>query len=122
MLGSAAMLVCGPLMFLDVLPDLPRYGIVLVYSFLSGLVPAGVLGAVPYFSPTPAQIGTTNGLIIQGSHLGQFLGPPRARARGLVHRRLAGRGLGIRACGIGAMAFAAAIWRARMARSAPASR
>ncbi len=121
MLGSAAMLVCGPLMFLDVLPDLPRYGIVLVYSFLSGLVPAGVLGAVPYFSPTPAQIGTTNGLIIQGSHLGQFLGPPvLALAVSFTGGWQAGAWV-FAACGIGAMTFAAAIWRAE-ARLAPSIR
>lgn len=111
LLGAAAMLVCGPLMFLDVLPDPARYVMVLVYSFVSGLVPAGVLGAAPYFSPTPAQIGTTNGLIIQGSHLGQLLGPPLlALAVSLTGGWQAGAWVFV-LCGLGAMAFAAIIWR-----------
>lgn len=120
MLGASAMLICGPLIFLDVLPDLPRYAMVLLYSFLSGLVPAGVLGAVPYFAPSPSQIGTTNGLIIQGSHLGQFLGPPiLALAVSLTGGWQAGAWV-FGVCGVGAVCFAAAIWRAEARMGAAA--
>jgi MFS family permease len=108
-LGASAMMLCGPLIFLDLLPDVVRYGLCLVYSFVSGLVPAGVLGGAPYFSPGARQIGTTNGLIIQGSHLGQFLGPPTvAVAVSLTGGWQAGAWVFV-ACGIGALAFAALI-------------
>jgi MFS family permease len=108
-LGASAMVLCGPPIFLDLLPDAPRYVLCLVYSFVSGLVPAGVLGGAPYFSPGARQIGTTNGLIIQGSHLGQFLGPPAvAVAVSLTGGWQAGAWVFV-ACGIGALAFAVLI-------------
>ncbi|MGE0653347.1 MAG: CynX/NimT family MFS transporter [Alphaproteobacteria bacterium] len=108
-LGASAMVLCGPPIFLDLLPDAPRYGLCLVYSLVSGLVPAGVLGGAPYFSPGGRQIGTTNGLIIQGSHLGQFLGPPTvAVAVSLTGGWQAGAWVFV-ACGIGALAFAVLI-------------
>ena len=108
-LGASAMVLCGPPIFLDLLPDAPRYGLCLVYSFVSGFVPAGVLGGAPYFSPGARQIGTTNGLIIQGSHLGQFLGPPVvAVVVSLTGGWQAGAWVFV-ACGIGALAFAGLI-------------
>lgn len=108
-LGASAMVLCGPPIYLDLLPDAVRYGLCLVYSFVSGLVPAGVLGGAPYFSPGARQIGTTNGLIIQGSHLGQFLGPPAvAVAVSFTGGWQAGAWVFV-ACGIGALAFAALI-------------
>jgi MFS family permease len=108
-LGASAMVLCGPPIYLDLLPDAVRYGLCLVYSFVSGLVPAGVLGGAPYFSPGARQIGTTNGLIIQGSHLGQFLGPPAvAVAVSLTGGWQAGAWVFV-ACGIGALAFAVLI-------------
>jgi MFS family permease len=107
--GGSAMVLCGPPIYLDLLPDAARYGLCLVYSLVSGLVPAGVLGGAPYFSPGPRQIGTTNGLIIQGSHLGQFLGPPAvAVAVSFTGGWQAGAWVFV-ACGIGALAFAALI-------------
>jgi MFS family permease len=108
-LGALAIVLCGPPIYLDLLPDAVRYGLCLVYSFVSGLVPAGVLGGAPYFSPGARQIGTTNGLIIQGSHLGQFLGPPAvAVAVSFTGGWQAGAWVFV-ACGIGALAFAALI-------------
>jgi MFS family permease len=105
-MGALVIGVCGPLMFLDILPDGLRYGICLIYSFLSGMVPAGVLGGVPHFSPGARQIGTTNGLIIQGSHLGQFLGPPViAAAVALSGGWQAGAWVFV-VCGLGVVIFA----------------
>lgn len=110
-LGALAMILCGPVLYLDLLPDLPRYLACLVYSFFSGLVPAGVLGGAPYFSPGARQIGTTNGLIIQGSHLGQFLGPPVvAVAVSMTGGWQAGAWVFV-VCGAGALVFAALIAR-----------
>lgn len=61
--------------FLDVLPDLVRYGLCLVLSFTGGLVPASVLSASASFARTPKQIGTLQGLFMQFGNLGPFVGP-----------------------------------------------
>lgn len=53
----------------------PLYG--LSALFLGwGLLPASVLGGAPVYAPTPHQVGTTNGLIMQGGQFGQVIGPP----------------------------------------------
>ena len=110
-IGGVALVVCGPLIYLDLLDDLPRYGACLVYSFASGMVPAAVLGGAPYFAPGPRQIGATNGLIIQGSHLGQFIGPPLvAAAVAYSGSWQAGAGVFV-ASGFGVLIFAALIAR-----------
>lgn len=62
--------------FLDVFPDLVRYGLCLLLSFTGGLVPAAVLSASASFARTPKQIGTLQGLFVQFGNLGPFLGPP----------------------------------------------
>lgn len=79
-LVGALFMVVGPLIFLDLLPDAARFALALAFSFFGGFLPSSVLGAAPVFSPSPAQIGTTNGLLVQGSHLGQFSGPPLVAA------------------------------------------
>lgn len=46
------------------------------YSFLGGLLPAAIMGGAPAHAPSPAQIGTTNGLILQWGNAGQLAAPP----------------------------------------------
>lgn len=48
----------------------------MVYSLVGGLLPASILGGAPLHAPSPAQVGTTNGLIIQLGNLGQVVAPP----------------------------------------------
>ncbi|MDB5727056.1 MAG: transporter [Noviherbaspirillum sp.] len=62
--------------FLDVLPDILRYGLCLTLSFIGGLIPASVLSASVTFARTPKQIGTLQGLFMQCGQLGPFVGPP----------------------------------------------
>jgi cyanate permease len=62
--------------FLDGLPDLLRYALCLLLSFVGGLIPASVLSASASFARTPKQIGTLQGLFIQGGQIGPFVGPP----------------------------------------------
>jgi hypothetical protein len=38
------------------------------------------MAGVSNFAPTKAQIGTTNGLMVQGSNMGHFFAPPFAAA------------------------------------------
>ena len=62
--------------FSDAVPDGVRYGLCLIFSALGSMVPAAVLAGAPVHSPSPSQLGTTNGLVIQGANIGVFLGPP----------------------------------------------
>ena len=39
-----------------------------------------VLAAGPVLAPSPRHVATTNGLIMQGSNLGQVIGPPAIAA------------------------------------------
>ena len=48
----------------------------MTYSFVGGLLPASILGGAPVHAPSPAQVGTTNGLIIQLGNVGQVAAPP----------------------------------------------
>ncbi|MBK5104625.1 MAG: MFS transporter, partial [Burkholderiales bacterium] len=50
--------LCGVGIFLDLLPDLIRYGLCLLLSFTGGLIPASVLSASASLARTPKQIGT----------------------------------------------------------------
>jgi predicted MFS family arabinose efflux permease len=75
--SSAIVLACALGIFIGgVLPDWGRYGLCLFFSFLTGVCPAAVLSGAAVFRPSPRQTGATNGFLIQGSNLGQFLGPP----------------------------------------------
>jgi MFS family permease len=47
-----------------------------VYSFVGGLLPVSVLQGAPVHAPSPAQIGTTNGLVLQLGNAGQLAAPP----------------------------------------------
>jgi len=62
--------------FLDGLPDLLRYALCLMLSFVGGLIPASVLSASASYARTPKQIGTLQGLFIQCGQIGPFIGPP----------------------------------------------
>ncbi|HEX6979261.1 MAG TPA: MFS transporter [Alphaproteobacteria bacterium] len=78
--GSAIM---GLLAFGIYAPAFPlwlRYGLAVVFSLLCGMIPSTLLGAAPVHAPSPHLVATTNGLIMQGSNLGQAVGPPAAAA------------------------------------------
>jgi MFS family permease len=62
--------------FLDVFPDLIRYGLCLLLSFTGGLIPASVLSASANLARTPKQIGTLQGLFMQIGNVGPFVSPP----------------------------------------------
>jgi MFS transporter, DHA1 family, inner membrane transport protein len=48
----------------------------LIFSGVGGMIPAAVFGAAPVFAPSRKLVATTNGLVVQGSQLGQVIGPP----------------------------------------------
>ncbi|HJO69141.1 MAG TPA: MFS transporter [Rhodospirillales bacterium] len=79
-IGAAAMGASALGIFSPALSDGLRYGLCLAFSGLGGFLPAAVLSGAPVFSPSPDQLGMTNGLLMQGSNLGQFVGPPALAA------------------------------------------
>jgi len=60
--------------------DSTRLLLCLLFSYFGGMTPGAALSGAPAVSPTRGQIGTVNGMMVQGSHLGQLLGPPALAA------------------------------------------
>lgn len=73
--GALIAAVCEIGMLADVLPPAARFLLVLVFSFAAGVIPASVFSGLPVHARTPQHIGTGNGIVMQASQLGQFLGP-----------------------------------------------
>jgi predicted MFS family arabinose efflux permease len=75
-LGTSAMGLTSLLIFPQILPDILRFCLVLVFSFLGALQPSAIMASVPIHSPSNDQLASTNGLVYQGSQFGNLLGPP----------------------------------------------
>ncbi|MDP3085434.1 MAG: MFS transporter [Rubrivivax sp.] len=60
----------------DGLPDSLRYALCVGVSFVGGVIPAAVMASSTALACTPQQIGTLQGLYMQGAQLGQFVGTP----------------------------------------------
>jgi len=71
----AIMALCAVGMLLDVLPNLPRFLLVLAFSSCAGVIPAAVFSGVPLHARTPRHVGTGNGLVMQSSQASQFVAP-----------------------------------------------
>ncbi|HTI88191.1 MAG TPA: MFS transporter [Alphaproteobacteria bacterium] len=79
--SSCVVLVCAVGIFRSgLLSDELRYALCLLYSLITGVCPAAILSGAAVFRPSPRQTGATNGFLIQGSNLGQFVGPPAMAA------------------------------------------
>ncbi|MCC5986255.1 MAG: MFS transporter [Pararhodobacter sp.] len=74
--GSTAMGVTAIAIFLPILPDAARLAACLVFSFLGGLVPPSLFNCVPRVVSGPQLVGAGNGMLMQGSAMGQFAGAP----------------------------------------------
>jgi len=75
--GTGALtLFCGIGIFTDGTPDALRYALCLIFSGLGGVLPAAALAGAPAFAPSPRHIGGANGMLVQGSAVGQLAGPP----------------------------------------------
>lgn len=74
--ATAMMAVSAWGLFSDGLPDPARLALVMVLSFSGGLIPAALFASVPAEAPSPGHLAAANGLLMQGSNIGQFLGPP----------------------------------------------
>lgn len=73
--AAAIAAICELGMLTEVLPGAVRYPLVLVFSLCAGVIPASIFAGLPVHAKTRQHIATGNGVVIQGSNLGQFLGP-----------------------------------------------
>jgi MFS transporter, DHA1 family, inner membrane transport protein len=73
--GAALAALCEIGMFAETLPAALRFALVLAFSFCAGVIPACVFSGLPVHALTPQHIGTGNGIVMQASQIGQFLGP-----------------------------------------------
>ena len=71
-LGAAAMGIAALGILANGAPDGLRFGCVLAFSMLGGMIPGVIFSATPVHAKSPQHIGTTNGMIMQASHIGQF--------------------------------------------------
>ena len=73
--GATIAGVCQIGMLSETLPAALRYTLMLVFTFSAGVIPASVFSGIPVHARTPQHIGTGNGIVMQASQIGQFLGP-----------------------------------------------
>ncbi|MGH3830258.1 MAG: MFS transporter, partial [Pseudonocardiaceae bacterium] len=57
-----------------------RYGACVLLALAGGTIPATLISSAPDFAPRPNTVAATMGALIQGSALGQTLGPPTLAA------------------------------------------
>jgi MFS family permease len=73
--ACAAAALCSLGMLTTILPDGARFALVLAFSACAGTIPAAIFSGVVVHAKSAQHIGTTNGMVMQASQLGQFLGP-----------------------------------------------
>ena len=62
------------------LPDIWRYALAVLYSFVTGTVPSAALSAGMRYARSPGELGAIQGLIVNIVHAGIFVGPPLVAA------------------------------------------
>lgn len=78
--AHAATGLCAGLLLVPSLGDGLRYGLCLLLSFIGGVIPAAVMSSSTVLARHPSQIGLLQGLIMQASQVGQFIGTPAIAA------------------------------------------
>ncbi len=73
--ASAAMSVVALPIFGSALPAMPTFLLCVLFSAVGGLIPATLLGTAPLVAPRPGLTAASVGLVMQGSNLGQVIGP-----------------------------------------------
>ncbi|MGO4775863.1 MFS transporter, partial [Lysobacter sp. 2RAB21] len=75
-LASAAMGASAVGAFALGLPAPWVFALCVLFSMAGGLLPASTIGGAAQLVPSPALIAVAVGLLMQGSYLGQVIGPP----------------------------------------------
>ena len=73
--ASAIAALCEIGMLSSAVPEVGRYALVLVFSLSTGVIPASIFAGLPVHARSPQHIATGNGMVLQFSNIGQFLGP-----------------------------------------------
>jgi MFS family permease len=63
------------IIYASVFSDLVRLIACMAFTLVGGMLPAAIFAGAPIYAPTPAQIGTINGLIVMVLSMGQLGGP-----------------------------------------------
>lgn len=87
-IGARTMITAGSLgmaagalgIFSPALPEEARFALCLLFSFTGGMIPSSLFATAPAHAPTLGHMGAANGLLMQGSAIGQFIGPPLVAA------------------------------------------
>ena len=67
--------LCALGIFVPVFGAAPTFVLSLLFSAIGGLIPATLLSSAPLLAPTAAPAPMVVGLMMQGSNLGQVVGP-----------------------------------------------
>jgi fucose permease len=73
--GALAMAAMTALFLSAAVPDAVRIACVLAFSLVGGVIPVAVFSGAAAHAKSSEHIGTTNGLVMQASHLSQFVVP-----------------------------------------------
>lgn len=73
--AGAATLLTATVIFSPQWPDLVRYTACVAFSFAVGVLPGSIMSAAHTHARNPQQAGMVQGMINQGSNLGQFSSP-----------------------------------------------
>lgn len=76
--AHVGMCLFGLGIFAEGLPIAIRLAFCLAFFGIGGILPASALGSATRLAPAPHLVPTTNGVIVQGAALGQFVAPPLA--------------------------------------------
>ncbi len=79
-LASIVMGLCDFGIYEPSLEFWPRYALAVILSFVGGIMPTALFSGSTVLARSPRLVATTNGLIMQGSNLGQSIGPPAIAA------------------------------------------
>ena len=75
-IGAATMGTMSLVLYATDLGAIWKLAAAAAFSFVGGLLPSSIIAGAPMHAPAAAQVGTTNGLILQIGNAGQLAGPP----------------------------------------------
>ncbi|MNY15723.1 Major Facilitator Superfamily protein [compost metagenome] len=109
-MGAVALLI-----FRSALPAMPTFLLCVLFSAVGGLIPATLLGTAPLVAPRPALTAASVGLVMQGSNLGQVIGP--VAVGGAIDRYgWSSASFIVAAAGLGGLVIALCLRRVKAAR------
>lgn len=72
--GALGLLALG--IFSADISDAAKLTMAAAFSTIGGFIPSSVLTGVPEHAASPGMVGTTNGMVVQGSNMGSLFAPP----------------------------------------------